>query len=156
MIEAATKYGDVRKASGRPRRTRPATGTRPPIFVPTLRGARDCLQRWFWSEIKEGGFLDRYLKKEKAKTPQMIRQVARFMAGFQQNNKSDLRRLATIPARLYHRWKEEDEQFFDDNENLRSLKRDNPELPVFVGARQLPRGRFHKSYENHPGTEAQR
>lgn len=105
-----------------------------------------CLRDWYWREIKEGGFLHEYLADEKRRTPQMIRRVARVMDGFQQNNRSDVRRLADIPARLYHRWKAEDKDFFSDDNNLRSLKRDNPDLPVYVGPRQLPVARFRKSY----------
>jgi hypothetical protein len=134
MLLTAGKYSTVRQVQTPG--PRPAPTRAPRLFVPTISGARDCLRDWYWRELKEGGFLDRYLKAEKARTPAMIRQVARLMAGFQQNNKSDFRRICTIPARLYHRWKAEDEHFFEDDGNLRSLKRDNPDLPIYVGPKR--------------------
>jgi hypothetical protein len=177
VIEVAGKYqrivrdrgtrslppGGKRQRTGAVHNLAGSRGEGPTILVPSLRGARDCLQRWFWKEIKEGGWLDNYLKREKARTPAAIRRVARMMHGFQQNNKSDFRRLAAIPARLYHRWKAEDEHFFEDDNNLRSLKRDNPELAIYVGGRQMPRGsrqktegggrKTEKTAENAKGTE---
>jgi hypothetical protein len=118
------------------------------LFIPTLTGAakRVKLADWYWREIKEGGFLFNYLDSEKRRMPGAIRMIARVMDGFQQNPQSDFRRLAAVPARLYHRWKGEDEHFFEDDSNLRSLKKDNPDLPIYVGPRQLPVSRERKVY----------
>jgi hypothetical protein len=91
--------------------------------------------RWdeyFWKEMREGGRLYHYLKRERHHSPRRIRAVARRMHGFQQNNRSEHRLLAAVPAREFFRWKEEDPDFWRDNKNLKSLKRDNPDLPVFV------------------------
>lgn len=156
MILTAGKYTDVRTPSAeRGGRNSVQTPGRAPaaprLFLPTLHGKADCLRDWFWKEIKDGGYLSNYLQREKACTPQSIRRVARLMSGFQQNNKSDFRRLAAIPAKLYHRWKNEDEQFFEDDNNLRSLKRDNPDLPIYVGPRALPSTRTRKVYQ--PSTQ---
>ncbi len=141
MIVAGTKYGKVRGAKGA-RAGQTPEGV-PSLFIPTITGTRKrlALRDWYWQEIREGGFLHEYLRQEKARTPAMLRQVARMMDGFAQNNRSDLRRLCTIPARLYHRWKAEDEHFFEDDNNLRSLKRDNPDAAVFVGPRSARRKR---------------
>jgi len=142
MIETATKYGSVRAqrvAAGGDART-------PQVLVPTISGARLSLEAWWHRELKEGGYLDNYLKREKGEIPTMIRKVARIMQGFVPNNKCDIRRLAAIPARLFHRWKSEDRHFFSDDANLRSLKRDNPDLPIYVDPRALPKGRFRKTY----------
>jgi hypothetical protein len=128
MIQAATKYADVRGRSS-------AAG--PSILVPTVTGARDRLRDWYWREIKEGGLLDTYLRREKARMPGMVRFIGRLNAGFCQNNRSDLRRRFAVPGRLYHRWKLEDPDFWEDDENLRSLKRDNPELAIYIGARRV-------------------
>jgi len=146
MIEKATKYCAVEKKAADSRQPLQGKKRTAQVLVPTLSGARECLAAWWHRELKEGGFLDSYLKREKGQMPAMIRKVARIMAGFQPNNKSDIRRVAAIPARLFHRWKAEDKDFFSDDANLRSLKRDNPELPVYVDGRVLPRGRFHKAY----------
>lgn len=149
MILAASKYGSV-QASRRRNRQSPIANRQgrqdagaPRVWIPTITGARLHLRDWWWREIKEGGFLHRYLHAEKARTPGMIRTAARLMDGFTQNPRSDFRRLATIPARLYHRWKAEDEAFFDDDDNLRSLKRDNPDLPVYVGPKRVKGRRYH-------------
>lgn len=136
QIQAATKYGDPRKVQTSGPKTLMARRSAN-IFVPTLSGARQSLQEWYWRELKEGGFLNEYLKSEKRRTPAMVRRVARMMHGFQQNNKSSVRRIADIPARTYLRWKEEDPHFFEDNNNLRSLKRDNPDMPIYLGDRRL-------------------
>ena len=145
MLLTAGKYTDVRQASA-PRRPVQTARRGPGIFVPTVKGSANCLREWFWRELKDGGFLQRYFSREKARTPNAIRHVARLMHGFQQNNKSDFQRKATIPAKLYHRWKDVDPHFFDDDNNLRSLKRDNPDLPVYVGPRQMPSSTVRKSY----------
>lgn len=149
-IVTAGKYSETRKTvqtSGKRRMTARRSAD---LFIPTLTGAanRVNMADWYWKEIKEGGFLTEYLHSEKRRMPHMIRKVARIMAGFQQNNKSDFQRVAAIPGRLYHRWKGEDEHFFEDNENLRSLKRDNPDLPVYLAPRQLPTTRFRKVYRD--------
>lgn len=158
MILTAGKYSDVRAkaggaANGAVRTPRPTSRVRTPgLFVPTLSGNKDCLRDWFWREMKDGGWLHTYLQREKASTPRAVRHIARLMQGFQQNNKSDFQRKATIPAKLYHRWKDEDPNFFDDDNNLRSLKRDNPDVCVYVGPRQLPTTRLRKTYDGRAGS----
>jgi hypothetical protein len=147
VLQLATKYTDVRaaapKAAPPVRTARRANGG---LFLPTLRGKANSVSEWFWRELKDGGALDLYFRREKALMPRAIRMAGRLMAGFQQNNKSDFQRKASIPAKLYHRWKNEDEHFFEDDNNLRSLKRDNPDLPVFVAPRQLPTTTERKKY----------
>lgn len=153
MLETATRYTDVRRAAKR-RRFRTSgiigahrhQGSAPALFVPTLQGQKDSISEWFWREMKEGGWLHNYFQREKAQNPAMIRRVARFMCGFKQNNQSSFKRVATVPAKLYHRWKQEDEHFFECDNNLRSLRRDNPDLPIYVDGPPLPRNRFHKVY----------
>lgn len=159
MILTASKYGNVRaqaQAKARGAATVQTSRRGPGLFVPTLSGNKDCLRDWFWREMKDGGWLHTYLQREKASTPRAVRHIARLMQGFQQNNKSDFQRKATIPAKLYHRWKDEDQHFFDDDSNLRSLKRDNPDVCVYVAPRQMPTTRLRKTYSNHGDTETQR
>jgi len=151
MIHIAGKYTTVRDARRIPRPPRrPAVRTaRPPahgLFLPTLTGKANCIQEWFWRELKDGGQLHAYFQREKAALPRAMRLAARLMHGFKQNPKSDFVRKASLPAKLYHRWKTVDEQFFDDDNNLRSLKRDNPDLPIYVEPRQLPSTTQRKSY----------
>jgi len=147
VLQLATRYTDVRAASqkaARPVRTaRRANGG---LFLPTLPANVNCVSEWFWRELKDGGMLDLYFRREKAMMPQVMRMAGRLMHGFKQNPKSDFERKASIPAKLYHRWKNEDEHFFDDDNNLRSLKRDNPDLPIFVGPRARPSTGMRKTY----------
>ena len=90
------------------------------------------LEEWFWRELREGGYLQEYLRREKATSQRRLRTVARQMHGRQQNHKSDWRLLAAVPAREYQRWKKEDPHFWDDNNNLRSFRRSNPDACVFI------------------------
>jgi len=139
MIEAVGKYADVRRPGARARRgvagEGAGRGTRgrvrsPGIFVPTAASRRMLLQDWWWRETKEGGGLHEYVRREKGQMPTMIRRVARLMASFEQNTRSDVRLVAAVPARLYQRLKDLDQDFFSDNQNLKSLRRDNPEAVV--------------------------
>ena len=90
-----------------------------------------ALPDWFWSELREGGFLQRYIAREKAMMSREIRKTAIACRNFTQNNKSEFRRLASIPARLFFRWRAEDPDFWADRKNIRSLRRDNPELAIW-------------------------
>ena len=89
-------------------------------------------EEWFAKEIKEGGFLDEYLRREKALSEKRMRAVAMRTHGFKQNNKSDMRRIADVPAREYQRWLNVDPHFWDDNSNLKSWRRSNPDARVYI------------------------
>lgn len=142
MILTAGKYTNVRDAKacrGKPSRanTPAAAGGRrsvtgaPAIIVPQ-RAKFIKMDEWFWRELREGGILRRYLAREKALTDRDIRRVARREQGVKPNPKSDMELLATVPARLFHRWRQEDPDFWKDDSNLKRLKRDNPDLPVYI------------------------
>ena len=99
MIVAASKYG-----SARPKAAKPVAGTQcPQILVPTAAARRILLRDWWHKECKDGGFIKEYIRREKGRMPQMLRNVARLMANFKQNPKSDFRLIASVPARLYQR-----------------------------------------------------
>lgn len=90
---------------------------------------------WWNRELRSGGELFEYCRKEKAQTEERYRAVARKMhgrEGFRQNNKSEFRRVADIPLRDYFRWTAQDPDFFNDDRNLKSLKRDNPDACVYI------------------------
>lgn len=89
---------------------------------------RDSLYR----ELREGTLIKKYLAMEKQTTVKRIRATGRAMEGFKQNNKSEFRLLSCVPAREFFRWKKVDPHFWDDDKNLKSLKRDNPEMQIFV------------------------
>lgn len=136
MLLQASKYADVRNAT---RRTSAPQGRRP---APTSQGVPALLipkheklvnwDDWLWRELREGGRLHEYLRREKATSGRRMRAVARRMHGFRQNAKSDLRLLAAVPAREFHRWKKEDPHFWEDDSNLRAWRRDNPDAKVFL------------------------
>jgi hypothetical protein len=138
MIQTASKYSDPRKAIQTAGRRGLQARRSPAIFIPNLTGKKQCLEDWYYKELKDGNFLSEYLTSEKHRMPHLIRKVARMMHGFEQNPNSDFRRRCTLPARLVHRWKAEDKDFFEDDSNLRSLKRDNPDLAIFIGQRRMP------------------
>ena len=104
----------------------------PNVFIPAQARKTIKAQEWLDREFREGGFLRKYLDNEVGRMPHLLRQLARRRHGFRQNNRSDLRLLASIPARLYHRLKAMDPHFFDDNQNLKSLRRDNPDACVYL------------------------
>ena len=106
----------------------------PNVFIPTLERMNRALtaREWVEREFREGGYLRRYLHHEVHQMPHLLRQVARRQDGFRQNNRSEYRRLATLPARLYMRLKAMDPHFFEDDKNLKSLRRDNADVCVYV------------------------
>lgn len=97
------------------------------LFIPRFRRSLS-LGDWKWRELREGGLLKEMLRREKACTSKRWRAVGKARQGFQQNGRSDLRLLASVPARDFFRFKRMDPDFFDDKANLRSLRRDNPEI----------------------------
>lgn len=88
--------------------------------------------KWWRDELRTGGELAEYMRIEKARTKERYRAVAKKNWDWKQNNRSDIRKVADIPLRDYFRWIKEDPDFFADNKNLRSLKRDNPDVCVYV------------------------
>lgn len=122
--------GDTRppilNVNGKP--ARPSPGVT--ILAPKA-GAMQRWDEWMWKELRfDGGLLKEYLAMEKRQTEARLRAVAREMDGFEQNNQSDFRLKAAVPMREYLRWKREDPHFWDDDANLRSWKRDNPDAVV--------------------------
>jgi hypothetical protein len=105
----------------------------PHVFVPK-HGEDISFEEWYWKELREGGVLQQYIAQERDEraTRRRYRTVARTMDGFQQNNRSDFQLKAAVPLRDYFRWKATDPHFFEDDGNLRSLKRDNPDVVVKV------------------------
>jgi hypothetical protein len=61
-----------------------------------------------------------------------LRAHARAFHGVKPNPKSDFQLLANVPGRLYHRWKQKDRHFWQDRNNLKSLKRSEPEACIYV------------------------
>lgn len=154
MIQPASKYQAVRREP--PQRTAPVqTSGRPPhatrttqhatialpvfkrtrglnVLVPKFRPVTIRWDEFMDKELREGGYLNRYLRRERHQSIQRQRAVARKMHGWKQNMKSDFELKAAIPAREFFRLKEMDPDFFLDDKNLKSLKRDNPDIPIFV------------------------
>lgn len=112
----------------------------PQIMVPSQK-MMIRWDEWMWKELRGGGFLMRYIEAEKAQSAQRARRVARQMRNVsvqrQATNTWDWELKAAIPAREFFRWKAMDPDFWRDDNNLRSLKRDNPDLCIYnVGSRR--------------------
>lgn len=130
MIAQATKYADVRQAT-QPAVPAPAP-ERAPAFIRPQPHKFLSLPEWFWTELRDGGLLQRYIASEKRSMERHVRRTAIACRNFSQNNRSEFRRVASIPARLFFRWRGEDPDFWADKKNLKSLKRDNPELAIWT------------------------
>lgn len=104
-------------------------GSVPQVLIKKFRQAQ-TLRDWWFREIREGGFLHEYVLREKAEMTNRFRAIGRKLADWRQPTKTDFQLRAAIPARLYHRLKQEDPHFFEDNQNLKNLKRDNPDAFV--------------------------
>jgi hypothetical protein len=101
----------------------------PAILIRQAR-KRETWNEWIRNAWKDEGLFRRYLAMEKATTERRLRQVGRAMQGFQQNNKSEHKLRACVPLREYLRFKAMDRDFWADDSNLRSLKRDNPNMLI--------------------------
>lgn len=140
MIEAAGKYGSVsgKGKAGAVLAHRPGPPGSPDkaaFNIVVRRAARlrpDDFLQWWAREVKSGGELHEYCRREKARTSERYRAVARATDGYKQNNKSEFRRVADVPARDYFRWLKEDPNFWDDDKNLKSLKRDTPDARIYL------------------------
>ncbi|MBK8001725.1 MAG: hypothetical protein IPK15_24230 [Verrucomicrobia bacterium] len=139
MIHAAGKYTQVSSLATKPGLAAPAacpevsTGQAAfHIFTRRAKGMTPgAFRDWWWRELKDGGELNTYLRREKAQTAARYRAVARANHGKKPNYKSELHRRADIPLRDYFRWLAVDPDFWKDDKNLKSLKRDNPDVCVY-------------------------
>lgn len=121
----------------------PARGvSRIAIIVPKR---RKSFTDWSHAARKEGGYYQRYLEQEKATSQRRLEKVARRFRGHRQNNRSDLQRLAVVPAREYFRWQQHDSTFWDDPKNIKDFVRDNPETKPWEESqsRYVPGAREH-------------
>lgn len=133
-IVTASKYGDARDQARAVQTSgpTPAAVKTPAIFVPTQKDNKYLFLDWFWRELKYGGKLHAYLEREKATSARRMRAVARQCHGVKANAKSDFQLKAVVPAREFYRWKKTDPDFWRDDRNLKSLRRDNPDAVVLV------------------------
>lgn len=101
------------------------------ILVRKARKRQSSLE-WMHQELKEGRFLHRYTTRERGMAETRWRNVKRQVYGRKQNNKSEFRAVAHIPLRDFFRWRAVDPHFWEDDSNLRSLKRDIPDAAIYV------------------------
>lgn len=110
-----------------------------PAVVRSRRPAPLNFASWLEKECRTGGLLSQYLTAEKATMDAQIRSAARAKWQRQQalqlhttrkpgQNPIELRQVAEVPSRLYHRWRQHDRHFWEDPSNLRRLARDNDDL----------------------------
>lgn len=147
MIQAASKYQAVPTAKERraapPRhststlvqqairatnkkRTMALRSKFPHVFIPAFSamiGWRD----WATRELRPGGLFERHLDWEKRTSSARFRAVAKARKDYQHNPKSDTRLVASIPVQEFWRARQQDKDFWSDNQNLRNYKRDNPD-----------------------------
>lgn len=90
------------------------------------------MAEWMERELRQGGMLHEYLRVERALTERRWRRIRAKYQSFRQNNRSEWRLIAAVPARDFHRWQQTDPDFWRDDSNLRSLRRDNPDMPIFL------------------------
>lgn len=88
------------------------------------------MKAWAEQELKSGGYLAEYFAKEKATGGERNRAVRQQFAGRQRHFKGDAELKAIVPAREFFRWRQQDKHFWEDDSNLRSLKRDNPDMLI--------------------------
>ena len=92
------------------------------------------LPDWWERELRTGGILGDYIEREKATMKRRMAATARiaYEAGHKPNPKSDWKLIAEIPGRLFARLTKMDPHFFQDDKNLRNLRRDNEELRPLI------------------------
>ncbi len=147
MIQAASKYQPVPAArERRPAPARVATGTLveqavrqrnrsralalrqrfPHVFIPAfsaLMGWKEFATR----EMRSGGLIEQMLDWERRTSAARFRSVAKARKDYQHNPKSDTRLVASIPAPEFFRARQVDPKFWEDRQNLKNYKRDNPD-----------------------------
>ena len=90
------------------------------------------IREWVHMEIKPGGYLDRYYEFKKRQTAAALRAVAIRTRTFKQNNDVDARVIAHVPLTTYMMMRRMDPYFWQDNKNIKSLKRDEPDFKSYV------------------------
>lgn len=101
----------------------------PDILIPKFKGG---VPRWFERQCRTGGLIHQVLEHERHTQEQAIRRAARDHGSKRPNAKSDFKLVAQVPARLFQRWKKVDKHFWMDDNNLRSLRRDNDSLRPLI------------------------
>lgn len=136
MLTLATQYSDVSNA----RRGALQTGGAPAVVRARARLAK-FRKDWVQNELRTGGFFDRYIRREKANVPAMERRIAQRFHNARPARWRDLPKPAreieaelqfAVSRRTYLRMREMDPHFWDDVNNLKSLKRDNPDACIWV------------------------
>lgn len=152
MIQAASKYQPVPKAQER--RTAPARASTcdlieravrapnrrrtallrskfPNVFIPAfgaLMGWKDFATR----EMRSGGLIDQMLDYERRTSAARFRAVAKARKDYQHNPRSDTRLVASIPVNEFFRARQVDPHFWEDRQNLKNYKRDNPDAFIRI------------------------
>lgn len=119
---------DADRGQGRPAGSDAPAGKAPHILVPRFK----TMPRWFERELRTGGLIHNYLERERHNQERACRRAARDHGTKRPNPKSDFKLVAQIPANLFQRWKKVDKHFWMDDNNLRSLRRDNEALRPLI------------------------
>lgn len=90
------------------------------------------MREWVEKAIKPGGPLYKYYQFKRNQTDAAMRAVAIRTKDFKQNNEVDARVLAHVPLWTYIMCRKMDPNFWRDNSNLKSIKRDNPDARIYL------------------------
>lgn len=90
------------------------------------------MKKWAEQELKSGGFLAEYFRREKHTGTDRVRAVRQVYGDRKLKLKSEMELQAIVPAREFFRWRKEDKHFWEDKANLKSLKRDNPDMLIYT------------------------
>lgn len=94
------------------------------VIVKQARKRGESIRAFMERELRQGGHLAEYLRREKFQMEEEMRRCARLVADARPNPRSDFRLVAQVPGRLYMRWRQQDKHFWKDDNNLRRLRRD--------------------------------
>lgn len=116
-IQAASKYTDVRAKA-------PSRGMQ--IIVPN-RGDGLSWQAWWHKSLQPDGIVTRCLQRDREQNRKRLKQLA---AKYHKRtaNKSEYQLEMVLPGNLYFMLLRTDPDYFRDEESIRKLKRDTPEI----------------------------
>jgi hypothetical protein len=136
MLPVAGKYTDLRAAV-------PCGTAGPHVRADSLAlaKARDRMRQFGEFELRVGEYAQNYLRRERAGSLPRQRAVARAWHAAkpkwgelrQDVREAEVELKFAVDARTYWRWfQQEGPEFWGQDSNLRALKRDNPEMCIFV------------------------
>jgi hypothetical protein len=97
------------------------------IFIPKF-GGRELDGASVARRLRDPEFHKRYVEYEKIENRKQARRIFQKYKNRKQKKSSELWMEAVVPARLFYRWKQVDPHFWEDDNNVKRIIKDNPEL----------------------------